>query len=237
MLQGEYVVSSRSGTGRRYGRLVLRQSGTAFWGRLSPLGDIFPAAEWLRGRMDTHGRLILGRRTQRGLRRSGEAYQFDISQEGGGAIVMRGVSVPDAARWGFDTEAELIAERAPGVFIRPSAVHGLGLKTATRRAAGQIITVVRGDLSDMQTRWSVRLASDSHCEPSGYLRFVNHSDQPNCRIERDDAGTAVLRTLQAVEPGDELCFNYIENEGELIGDFLGESAVDRDGPHTHAIPA
>lgn len=237
MLQGEYVVSSRSGTGRRYGRLVLRQSGAAFWGRLSPLGDIFPAAEWLRGRLDTQGRLVLGRRPQRGLRKSGEAYRFDIAREEGGAVVLRGGSVPDAARWGFDTEAELIAERAPGVFIRPSAVHGLGLKTAKRREAGQIITVVRGDLSDTQTRWSVRLGQDSHCEPSGYLRFVNHSDQPNCRIERDDAGTAVLRTLRAVEPGEELCFDYIENEGELVGNFLGEAAAGQGRAPSRAVPA
>ena len=225
MVQGEYVVSSRSGTGRRYGRLVLRQSGSVFWGRISPLGDIFPAAEWLRGRMDSNGRLVLGRRPQRGLRKSGEAYVFEINPDGEGRVVLAGGSVPDAARWGFDTEAELIAERAPGVFIRRSEIHGLGLMAARPFEAAQAAVVVRGDLSDTQTRWSVRLGPETHCEPSGYLRFVNHSDQPNCRIEQDDAGMAVLRTLRAVSQGEELCFDYIENEGEIIGDFLGETAA------------
>ena len=62
-----------------------------------------------------------------------------------------------------------------------------------------------------------QLADFTHCleiapalflGPSGEADdFVNHSCEPNCRVEID-GGAAVLRALRPVAPGDELTYDY-----------------------------
>jgi SET domain-containing protein len=45
--------------------------------------------------------------------------------------------------------------------------------------------------------------------PLGFAGLLNHSDQPNCKIESDIEGEVLcITTLRNVEPGEELTWNY-----------------------------
>ena len=45
--------------------------------------------------------------------------------------------------------------------------------------------------------------------PLGFAGLLNHSDQPNCKIEADIAGEVLsITTLRAVKAGEELTWNY-----------------------------
>ena len=45
--------------------------------------------------------------------------------------------------------------------------------------------------------------------PLGFAGLLNHSDKPNCKIERDMVGeTLDIYALRDIEAGEELCWNY-----------------------------
>lgn len=219
LVAGEFLVSTGTAGGRRFGRLVLNRDGGWIWGRLAPMVDPFALPEYLRGRDSCRSDFVLKRKHGRGQARTAETYRFRIADRSDGSMLLHGRAEPDTASWGFDTDPDLIAEYRRHLLVRPSRLHGLGVLTSAEIAEGEIITPLRGEISDRQTRYSVRLEDGVHLEPSGYLRFINHNCRANSVVDVSDPQQPVLRANRPIGPGEEITFDYLESEGSIVGPF------------------
>ena len=92
----------------------------------------------------------------------------------------------------------------PGlVRVGPSPIHGLGLFACTGLAADTIVGRLEGVLTDEDGTHVLWLSDELAVELTNDLRYVNHSDAPNCELT--DMG---LVTLRAVAAGEELTHHY-----------------------------
>lgn len=219
LVAGEFLVSTGTAGGRRFGRLILNRDGGWIWGRLAPMVDHFAMPEYLRGRDRRQRDFVLKRKAVRSQSRIAEAYRFRIEDEDEQTMLLTGRADPDSASWGFDTAPDLVAEYRRNLHVRPSRLHGLGVLTRAPIREGDVIIPLRGDISPRQSRWSVRLDENRHLEPSGYLRFVNHSCEANGVVDLSDPDRPVLRASRAIDMGEEVTFDYLESEGEIVGTF------------------
>jgi hypothetical protein len=105
-------------------------------------------------------------------------------------------------------------ETIPGTGVRSSSIQGRGLFTGRAWAAGEILTVMDGQLVDVTRYPAVIDALEWNAlSPERLLvravrtsyGFMNHSTRPNTSID-DDART--LRANQPIAPGDELTLDY-----------------------------
>jgi hypothetical protein len=93
--------------------------------------------------------------------------------------------------------------------LGPNA-FGLGLYAAADLPAGAAVErfegpVVRyGELPESEVRFAILIGEDRWLIPRGAARHVNHSCDPNCRV--DEALRIVTR--RPVAAGQELCFAY-----------------------------
>ena len=110
------------------------------------------------------------------------------------------------------------------VQVRRSTVHGRGVFALTEIAAGELIIEYTGEVID----WPEALRRHPH-DPSdpnhtfyfsleggrvidanhggNSSRWINHACEPNCIADETD-GRVFIRALQALNPGDELFYDY-----------------------------
>jgi hypothetical protein len=101
---------------------------------------------------------------------------------------------------------------AGGCYVARVHGNGRGAFAAQPFQPGETVLVFGGSLVALE-----QLADFTHCleiapalflGPSGGVDdFVNHSCEPNCRVDVDAAGP-VLRALRPVAPGEELTYDY-----------------------------
>lgn len=92
----------------------------------------------------------------------------------------------------------------PGlVRVGASPIHGSGLFARAPIPADAVVGRLEGILTDEDGTHVLWLTEDLAIELTNDLRFVNHSDDPNCVLT--DLG---LVTLRNVEPGEELTHHY-----------------------------
>jgi len=223
-VQGEYLASRRTEAGLRFDLLELMCNTDTNWGRITPLDGEDRSVFFLSGPGSDTDQLCMALESARNQpTRTGSIILQSIKAEDG-ASVLQGQRILD----GIESSA-YIAERNERLLLRPSPTHGRGVFTTEKIAAGECITIVRGEQTDKQTKHSVRISPGLHCDPSGYLRFVNHSCQANSVINASQAPDLVLEASRDIRAGEEITFDYIENEGEIVGGF--ECACDADTHH------
>ena len=211
---GEYLASRQTEAGLRFDLLELFYNAENNWGRITPLDDENSPVLFLTGPASSSDQLCMSLKTARSDKPvSGSIILQSIEAEEG-ALVLQGQRILD----GIESGA-YIAERNDRLLLRPSPTHGRGVFTTAHIAVGESITIVRGDQTITQTKHSVRISPGLHCDPSGYLRFVNHSCQANSVINASQAPNLVLEASRDIQAGEEITFDYIENEGEIVGGF------------------
>lgn len=190
--------------------------------RLSPAGEAW-TGEGLRL---ISGRSEPERYSITGVSRDG-GFVLDLAHDGCHERLTLSAETPDVeacflgslVRTGDDTALAYVLEEAPAVRLDPSPTHGWGTVAVATVARGSEMLVIRGPIGDTQTPYSFRTANDRHVEPTGYGHFVNHACEPSCEIVYRPDGRPVLRARRALEPGEEITFDYTATEGELAGSF------------------
>lgn len=112
-----------------------------------------------------------------------------------------------------------IIDNIPNTRIAPSAIHGEGLFATVTIPAGSILTVLDGQMIPMAMQHVVSTdICAAHCEWNAVSRdmllvrafrtkysFINHSHNPNVRLEYNPLRIVVSRELKAE---DELTLDY-----------------------------
>ena len=79
---------------------------------------------------------------------------------------------------------------------------------------GTSIYALRGHILDKPTKISIELDKNKHIEDI-YGSYMNHSFNPTCKIEK-----GYIITLYDIMEGDELTFNYNDNETLMACPFI-----------------
>ena len=91
---------------------------------------------------------------------------------------------------------------------------------------GGLVYRVRGEAQRERTRRTIEVGADQHvCDP--HAEFINHSFTPNLELR----GREML-ALTEIAPGDELTFDYLQNESAIAEPFESHDTgqrVDSDG--------
>ena len=87
--------------------------------------------------------------------------------------------------------------------VGPSSIHGLGVFAQQAFPPETVVGRLEGVLTDQDGTHVLWLTDELAVELTNDLRYVNHSDTPNCELT--DMG---LVTLRAVDPGEELTHDY-----------------------------
>jgi hypothetical protein len=218
---GEFLASYPGDGGRVFEWIELARQGDVWIGQVTQLGASG-------GSMPLRSRSGNGDGFIAELGPSGAAtaiLDLQIVERGEGELVLSGRRVElgdDRAGIG---PAPFMAEYDARVAIQTSAIHGHGVFAQRDLAAGDVITVIRGEMTSIQTAHSARITDEVHCEPTGYLRYINHCCQANSVIDAADPARPVLRASRAITAGEEVNFDYIENEGEIVGGFACNCAA------------
>jgi hypothetical protein len=94
----------------------------------------------------------------------------------------------------------------------------LGLAVYSRRhfAPGEVLVRLGiGELTPTRNFRTIELDEQLH-EDHPYLRYVNHSCEPNTFIDKKER---VLRAVRPIQPFDEITFDYLVNESEIASPF------------------
>ncbi len=84
------------------------------------------------------------------------------------------------------------------------------------QAKGDVVLCLNGPIVDRPTRTSIELGEGMHVEDE-LGRFVNHSSDPTCVVDRKDS---LLRAARSLRVGDEITFDYNENETHVVCPFV-----------------
>ena len=76
-----------------------------------------------------------------------------------------------------------------------------------------IIHKLEGDIKDKPTRTSIQIYKNKHIEDKFGI-YMNHSFDPNCKIHN-----SCIQSIKDIKKGDELTFNYNENETKMACPF------------------
>ena len=213
MRVGEFLASYPGDSGRVFEWIELRRQGDVWMGQVTGLGAAGVSTS-LRSRSGNEDGFI----AELGPVGAATAIlDLRVVERGEGELVLSGrrVGLGDGA----GAPAAFMAEYDGRVAIQTSAIHGHGVFAQRDLAAGDVITVIRGAMTSVQTPHSARITDDVHCEPTGYLRYINHCCEANSYIDAADPARPLLRAKQVISAGSEVNFDYIENEGEIVGGF------------------
>ena len=84
-------------------------------------------------------------------------------------------------------------------------------------APGEAVLSIRGRLCSQASRYTLQLSRDIHIDPRGRLwGFLNHSCDPNCRI--DFVKWHIVAT-RPIATGEQLCFHYLTTEWDMASPF------------------
>ena len=93
-------------------------------------------------------------------------------------------------------------------------IHNMkGLFLERQVQEGEVIYTLDGPTLLTPTQTSIKISDFIHVEDK-YGQFINHNCHPSVRVY--DAEIIALRDLKA---GEEITFNYLENEDELVAPF------------------
>lgn len=89
-----------------------------------------------------------------------------------------------------------------------------GLFTNRKIFEGETIIQIVGETLEHPTRTSVQIKSGKHIDVKAPAMYINHSCSGNIELKALE-----FVALKDIEPGEEITFNYNENEDELAHPF------------------
>lgn len=215
MRVGEFLASYPGENGRVFEWIELRRQGDVWMGQVTRLGA-GGGRSHLRSRSGDADGFI----AELGAPGAASAIlDLRIVERGEGEMVLSGHRTELVDGNPHGGPAAFMAEYDARVAIQTSPIHGHGVFAQRDLADGEVITAIRGDMTALQTPHSARITGDVHCEPTGYLRYINHCCQANSVIDASDPARPLLRANRAIHAGEEVNFDYLENEGEIVGGF------------------
>lgn len=85
-------------------------------------------------------------------------------------------------------------------------VNGDALFSLNEFDENETVLIFTGEIKDTPCKYSIEIGTNKHIlDPYGI--YINHSFEPNCKIE-----DGKLVSIKKINIGDELHFNYNENE-------------------------
>jgi SET domain-containing protein len=111
------------------------------------------------------------------------------------------------------------------VIVRSSPIHAAGVFALERIPKGTRVIEYTGERMPHEaadelykTRpytYLFGFGDGSHViDGYGLAMYVNHSCDPNCETEEDDHGHVWIDSMRAIEPGEELTYDYFLYDGE-----------------------
>ena len=94
-------------------------------------------------------------------------------------------------------------------------IQGKGVFIIQPFKKGAVLFVLEGPLLDYPTRTSIQVGKNKHIEDK-LGAFINHSCQPSAVVDWQGHALISLRDLM---PGEEITFDYSQNETELASPF------------------
>lgn len=95
-------------------------------------------------------------------------------------------------------------------------IDGIGVRAGEDIPAGVVLFVMDGPILKQPTRTSVQIGPMAHIEDIWGGR-VNHSCHPTAKVNQGDR---TLVSLRAIQKGEEITFDYRENEDKLANPFM-----------------
>ena len=106
----------------------------------------------------------------------------------------------------------------PPHFVIKDGIHGVGVFVVEGFKKGDVLFKMQGSIVKTPSRTSVQIGSGKHIEDK-IAGHVNHSCQPNAKIDHQTQSFVCLRDIKQ---GEEITFNYNENEDSLAEPFTCE---------------
>ena len=95
--------------------------------------------------------------------------------------------------------------------------HGEAVIAIQELAPGTRVFPLTGTLTHLPDAYTIQIGAHTHLLPDGQLwRYLNHSCAPNCRI---DFNTWTLVTTRTIQCNEELTFNYLTTEWDMVAPF------------------
>src|SRR5712691_497204 len=95
--------------------------------------------------------------------------------------------------------------------------HGEAVIAVQELAPGTPVFPLTGPLTNLPDTYTIQIGAHTHLLPDGQLwRYLNHSCAPNCRI---DFSTWTLVTTRTIQCSEELTFNYLTTEWDMVAPF------------------
>lgn len=80
---------------------------------------------------------------------------------------------------------------------------------------GEIVCVVEGEEIDAPSRTSVQVGINQHIDVKSPIMYINHNCVSNIRLNLNR-----FEAIRDIQIGDEIVFNYLENEDILSNPFV-----------------
>lgn len=96
----------------------------------------------------------------------------------------------------------------------PSRIHGIGVFARAEFSSGERIAYFRGYEIDRDTPYSLVL-DGKRIEPTGELRYLNHSCSPNARFS-----SRWLVASDDISAGEEITVDYLATENMIYHHFV-----------------
>lgn len=93
------------------------------------------------------------------------------------------------------------------------AIGEKGLYATKFYSKSSVVFILEGELINKPTRESIRIGENLHIIDKFGI-YMNHSFEPTCKIESNN-----VIALKNIEPGEEINFNYNDNEVDMACPF------------------
>ena len=106
----------------------------------------------------------------------------------------------------------------PPHFVVKNGIHGVGVFTTTEVKKGELLFKMKGAILEAPTRTSVQISENKHIEDK-LAGCMNHNCSPSAKVDRASQSFISLKDLRA---GEEITFNYNQNEDVMASPFICE---------------
>lgn len=103
----------------------------------------------------------------------------------------------------------------PPHFVIKDGIHGLGVITTIPVKEGELLFKLEGEVINTPTRTSIQISENQHIE-SVIGSHINHSCFPTGKVDR---ATQSLISLRDIRQGEEITFDYHDNEDKMAAPF------------------
>ena len=86
--------------------------------------------------------------------------------------------------------------------------------TTTNIAAGKVLYIMSGTIKSEPDKYSIQIGQGLHIMDK-FGMYINHSFSPNVQI----SGKTII-SLRDITEGEEITFNYLENEDLIFSPFI-----------------